>query len=656
MDGRIPCRTSICDNVRRLQTLAQPSTGSRLPRWLPSAFILAAAALLRLPHYDVAWFGLDQVYFMADARRALAGGEAGGPLASGLDIVGPLYTYLLAGLTWIRDDPAFLTLFSATCEVIACWLVYDTSRRLAGSSSAGLGAALTYATTPVLVFGTRLIWNPGLLPALVSLGWWLTVRHRERPSTLRLAALALAAGLTIPLHPTGVFHGAAWMLVALATRPSLAHVAVAAAVGLLPLLPVLLRLIGSASDVGALGTRLTMTGEPRLVLSAVEGMTLHFPKAFGEDWTTTVSTGILHAQAAIAAAGLVLGWIGSGGWRPVWLGIGLSIALNVTSALFYAGPLSWHYFMALMPALCLCIGHAIASARRWRPVVALALSVLAAAQLVVLDKVDRLTITTGMIKINPRWLAGGAGSDAEGYSLSVREMGLVGRALQGVMPDGATALAAAHGIRAEIWRETGAEFMTPSHAADASSRLAFMLTGPGAAPLRSDARLIADRVCLFDRPTAPSWRFHHAALPAGWERPDLADGDWSPLELPRRIPHPSRGGPLTQLSTWGSSHLLLRGRFTPASPDGRHLFAVVVRSAGSSAHWIGQAFVNGTPVALARSRVVYSTLNRYEEWLIDATKKLQPAENLIALMIDGQTSVFDLDVFEVPCLDADWYR
>ena len=106
---------------------------ARAPRWALSALVLVAAVAVRLPHYDVAWFGVDQVFFMAEARRIVSGHwDAKGPLASGLNIVGPLYSYLLAVPTWFNDRPDVVGLLNVVCEVAACWLVFDAARRFAG--------------------------------------------------------------------------------------------------------------------------------------------------------------------------------------------------------------------------------------------------------------------------------------------------------------------------------------------------------------------------------------------------------------------------------------------------------------------------------------------------------------------------------------------
>ena len=58
----------------------------------------------------------------------------------------------------------------------------------------------------------------------------------------------------------------------------------------------------------------------------------------------------------------------------------------------------------------------------------------------------------------------------------------------------------------------------------------------------------------------------------------------------------------------------------------------------------------------SKGRLIYTPFSRNEEWLLDVTEHTRPGRNVLALAIDGQMPLFDLDVFELPCLDTEWYQ
>ncbi len=156
-----------------------PLTAGRLATALGGGFVLATACVSRLRNYDLGWFGWDQAYFLAEARRVAAGDfDVTGPLAVGVNVIGPLYSYVLGGLLWMGGDAGFLALCNALLEVAAVGLVFVSARRLSGLAGA-IAAAVTYASVPVLVLSTRMIWNPSWLPALSVVGWWLVLRYTE---------------------------------------------------------------------------------------------------------------------------------------------------------------------------------------------------------------------------------------------------------------------------------------------------------------------------------------------------------------------------------------------------------------------------------------------------------------------------------------------
>jgi uncharacterized membrane protein len=611
-----------------------------LARVVPSILVLAIAAAIRFPNYDVAWFGIDQVYFLAEARRILGGAtDVVGPLSSGLNLLGPLYSYLLAGLLWIRNDAAFLGLFGAACEVVGAWFVFDAARRLAGTT-AGVAASVTYAVSPILVLSTRLIWNPSLLPMTVAVGWWMAVRYAQKPTAWRLIGTALAAGCMLPLHPTGLFPAAGVVLAALLGRmPSIPQLIVAGLVGLLPLLPTILRMTRRAGDVGALGSLLSVPADALSTVPAVVTLLLSFPARLAPgDVTARIAAGSLYALAAIGTVGAVRGIMRSNVERHIWIGLAVTCAVYLAATAMYSGGLTWYYLLAFVPMCALFVAGAFAGLNP-RPQLTGALLVVACAmtQVAFLYRFDETAKSTGLLSVNSsRVMIRRAPGDA--YSLTMREVRSISTAIARVIPDGATALMSVHGIRGELWRESGAEFMPPSAAPQS--------------PSPTQVTVVANGVCA-STGDGIAWRAHQRALP-GWETAQYPDSTWYPVRLPRHTDAPSLSADNPRFVEWRAPRLVLRGRYTIGADRRRRLLAVTAHSPPATVIAMPEIFVNGRPLAVSRERVMYG-IYRNHEWLIDATEHVHTGENLIALGFASTGNAFDLDVFEVPCPDGEFY-
>lgn len=611
--------------------------------------VFGIAAIVRLPHYDVAWFGLDPIQFIAEARRILAGHwHVAGPKASGLDIIGPLYSYLLAGVLWVRDTPSDIALLAALVEVAAAWLVFDCGRRLSGLAG-GFLAAVSYIAAPILTVGTRVIWNPSLLPAVAALAWWLAVRHVQSASTGKLAAIAFSAGLMLTLHATAVFQVAALaIVVVLSHRLSLRQVFTAVAAGLVPLLPVLPRLFGE-TNAGALLDRIAAPSDAVASVRGLIDLTLGFPRLLPH-WSGIGASAGLYLQAALAAVGLASGLMARTLQWPIWIGVTVAFAGQVAGALFYTSPIAWHHFIALVPLLSLCVGHSLTALHRGRVAVAAACALACGLQLLFVYHFDRLALAAGWIRVNTQWVALHA-PQGTGYALHLRELQAIGNALRDELPDGAATSATGHGARAELWRETGGPFVPAAVPPRARSRSEFVLMGSGATVESLGARLVGDRVCVFEHGDKTIWRARHEPAPVGWELPAFPDQDWASLRLPARAAAPG-GVPSAALVTWPSPQLLLRGRIVSDRPR-RRLLSVAIRSSGGRQEV--QAALNGTPITASRERTLGGFLGQTREWLFDVTS-LRAGENTLAIAVTAEQPHFELDVFELPCFDADWYR
>lgn len=240
----------------------------------------------------------------------------------------------------------------------------------------------------------------------------------------------------------------------------------------------------------------------------------------------------------------------------------------------------------------------------------------------------------------------------EAFSLTMREVRAVSETANRVIPNGATALMAVHGIRGELWRESGAEFMAWVAAPDRDRPMHLTVVSRGAAPLKEDAQLLSDAVCASSR-DAISWRGQHRAVP-GWETTEFDDADWFALELPRRTEAPSLAADDPRFALWRSGRLVLRGRYVAGETARKRLLAVTAHSPPLTGVGLTEIFVNGVAVAASKERVMYG-IYRNQEWLIDLTDRVKPGENVIALGFSSNGNAFDLDVFEVPCTDTDFY-
>jgi hypothetical protein len=639
----------------------------RLPAAVTSGLVvLALGSFARLRNYELSWFGHDQSYFLEEARR-VAAGDFGvtGPMAASVNVIGPLYSYLLGGLLWLGGDAGFLALCNALLEVVAVGVVFLCARRLSGLTGA-IVAASTYACVPILVLSTRIIWNPSWLPLLVVTGWWLVVRYIQKPTLGRLIGVALAVGLAPTLHATGVLHSLGWIFVLVMTRPPLAWLGMAAVVGAIPLLPVLSYTLMGRVQAASARTFLPIAGVNSLssTVDGIRELVAAFPLALAEaTWSGSLATHAFHAALLMAAVGLARGLVGPSPLRHVWLGIASTFVWHVAAASLHSGYLSWYYFMALIGPMCLGLAHGI-SALKWRPArrgAAVAFTSAAIIHLAFVAQFDRRTIEAGYIRVDGRGLqvfnVGRQWRQANAVPHSIPLSGhrWLADALRTVVPDGSTAMLVSHGARAELWRTTGAEFMPTFEPEPSKWPWQFVIMGPVARPVAPRAFVLANRICVFDQVGDPTWRVSEDRMPADWDSPGFDDRMWSHMELPRRLANRSQSGPSYTQSVWKSPRVRLRGEFelNDIAPA-QFLYAISIHS--STPHSISAISVNGIAVPVRRNRVLSSDVFRNEEWLFDLAPMLRAGTNVVTVQVEGQSPVFDLDIFRVPCVDTDWYH
>lgn len=664
--GSAPCESSLQPTPSHMESLAracQPRRGTRLAAISGGAFVLMLASVARLRHYDLSWFGWDQAYFLAEARR-VAHGDFGvvGPLAAGANIVGPLYSYLLGGMIWIGGDATFVALCNALLELAAVGLVFASARRVSGLAGA-VAAAATYASLPILVVSTRVIANPSMLPALSVAGWWLVLRYLHQPTRAGLMGVGLVAGLAPAFHATGVLLSLGWVSAVVLSRPPLRWVWAAAATAALPLLPVLSYLATGRIHAAAAQPLLQVNGlaDLRSSVSGIVQLVAAFPLALADDtWPASWSSYAGYAAVLVSAIGILRGVFRPGRNGHVWRGIVATSLLFLAAVSVYTSFLAWYYFMALVGPMCLGLAHGIDAlrSRTLRLTVAVLLTVASAVHLAFVWGFDRKTEEAGYLSVDGRgvmlvnvdghWQQSNA---TVVHSVPLRRQRALAETLRGLFPGGTTAMRVAHGARAELWQAVGAEFMPADAPSTSAVPWQFVIMGREARPRARGALVGASDVCLFGRADDPAWKANDSDVPPEWHLPGFDDSTWSEVELPRRTVHPSQSGPYLEGIVWNSPKVRLRGRFESGSLP-QDLYAVSIHA--RTQHEV-ELRVNGIVVPARRHRVLASDISRNDEWLFDLAPAIRPGANLMAIQVSGPAAMFDVDVFRVPCVDADWY-
>jgi 4-amino-4-deoxy-L-arabinose transferase-like glycosyltransferase len=134
--------------------------------------ILALGAFVRLSGLDVGWFLQDQARDGTAAQGILSGGDFPlvGPHAalSTVQLVGPLYYYLVAIPYGLSANPVVSVAFLNLLGVLSIFLTYRLGREMF-SPLEGLVAAALYAVFPMAVVSGKVLWNPGFIPFFSTL-------------------------------------------------------------------------------------------------------------------------------------------------------------------------------------------------------------------------------------------------------------------------------------------------------------------------------------------------------------------------------------------------------------------------------------------------------------------------------------------------------
>lgn len=386
------------------------------------------AAVLRLAALDAGWFGVDQARDLAWAERIAsgAGHPVAGPLMRNRFHLGALYYEFWAIPAHFADGPVAFYAFAGLLGVAAVFLTWRLARGIAGPR-AGLAAGFLLATAPLAVIDSRVAWAPAALPAWSAVLLLCATSFVTAPTRVRAALLLFVAAFGTQLHvaaaPLALVAGV--IVLAGARALGVRGVALAAAAGALPLLPMLLALVEPVPSFPAPAV-LTDPREHRLgdlLLLGPRVLTGLSPAAL-----PSAVRAWLPCEALIGAATLLAALLLA--LRPPRQTD--ARALRVVAAMFWTGVVAvlllpadaWYYYLdaTLVPGAVLL--GTMSAAVRARRLVAGTLMVVVVARALLLVWWIQLAASSGYVLANLDWLhLGGtrpAAPEARARLLSVK--------------------------------------------------------------------------------------------------------------------------------------------------------------------------------------------------------------------------------------------
>jgi 4-amino-4-deoxy-L-arabinose transferase-like glycosyltransferase len=652
---------------------------------LPLAAILILGAWVRLSALDLGWFLEDQVRDGMAALDLLRGRDFPlvGPQAafSTLNLVGPLYYYLLAIPYAISANPVVGIAFSNILNLCSIYLAYRLGSAMFGPP-VGLIASALYAVFPMAVLSGKGLWNPGFIPFFSTLLLWTLWRFLTEQHPWMLALVLVLLGVLLQIHLSGAVFVLLLPVALLLYRPPVRLKPLIA--GLLGVALLFAPYMRFEIQQGFIDLQKLLGWAERPLATSFWIIASHgFSRPFllpeklaialpGEGYPV-----ILQAAQRVELGLIVLGLLAllvrvitAGDRRPYLLLI-LWYALP-----FVIVPLSrvgamWYYFDILYPAPFLVIalltqlgpnrvpsGYCIGGDRR-RPQLGLAGVVggLIVVQVAFLSSFEQVVGRSGVFPIvpevllqypNPQWR-----TEVAWMNMPLRfKMALRGHLLQEFGADHPLLERAAHGGVYQLLREDKG-FLSravspskPPKQADPALHYAVLrddlrdLVEPGLEVVCKPYRVVAYRPMVrYD-----AWRWS-ARPETGWWGTSFDDAPWSRLTLPARsFADPSVYGAIPYMQ-WPRTSVAFRGWIDAPTPGLAVWLVLNIRAPYASAHTVEALHLNGQPLESTRT----SWGNYYShnfEVQAEITSALRPGANLIAFEIAGTGGSFDLDVYE----------
>jgi 4-amino-4-deoxy-L-arabinose transferase-like glycosyltransferase len=645
--------------------------------------ILVLAALVRLTGLDLGWFLQDQVRDGMTALGIISGREFPlvGPQAalSTMNLVGPLYYYLLAFSYGISPDPMVGVALISLLNLLSVYLTYRLGTEMFGPP-VGLVAAALYAVFPMAILSSKVLWNPGFVPFFtvsLLLTLWRFLVGRQ-PWTLAAAIFLL--GVLLQMHMSGAIFVILFPIALLLYRPPVRLGPLV--VGLLGVLCLYVPygLFQFQQGFPDLHKLLAWIGpNPAQSFWLVASRALWSPFLLPERFAAALPGGrfpwifplIQRAELGLlclALLVLVVRVVKTADRRPYVL---LALWFALPFIIFTQNRIGvmWYYFDVIYPAQFLAIGlltqafldyvPRLNSQRMsdWaQPAVALLVGICILGQAWFIFSFERQIKRSGVLSFTGHILLSFA-DPGHGImtTMPIRyKRDLARRFQQGFNVNFTILEHRAHGAVYQLFREDkGFLFRSvpqhQPHGQPDSAAHYLIIRHDLPVPLDQGRELaVGPYKIVAYQPTIryESWRWS-ASPGAEWWSAEFDDAAWSAVTLPaRKIPNPAiyEGIPYMR---WPGKTVAFRGWLEVRSAEQPLWLGLNIRHSHFVQQDVAALYLNGQ--ALKPSRIdPYDTVNsRNTEVIVDATSALQVGSNLVAFEITGVSDEFDLDLYEL---------
>jgi hypothetical protein len=666
------------------------SAVAALKRGLEDHLLLAAILILgawvRLSALDLGWFLEDQVRDGMAALGILRGRDfplVGPQAALGtLNLVGPLYYYLLAIPYGVSANPVVGIAFLNVLNLCSIYLTYRLGTAIFGPP-VGLIASALYAVFPIAVLSGKGLWNPGFIPFFSTLFLWMLWRLLvgRRPWLLTLVLVLL--GVLLQIHLSGAIFVLLLPVAFLLYRPPLQLRPLMAGllgVALLFAPYVLFEIQQGFPDVQKLVGWAEKSPASSFWIIASHGFSRPFllperlAMALPEGGSPVIFQVVQRVELSLVVLGLlalVIRVITAEDRRPY-----------LFVALWYAFPFAivpvsrvgalWYYFDILYPAPFLAIGlltqlppnrwptgYFIGWDRRWfRLVLSGVISGLMVVQVFFLLSFEQAVSRSGVFPLapeiilqypNPQWRL-----ETSWVNMPLRfKMALRMRLLSEFGADHPLLERTAHGSMYELFREDkgflSRHVSPPKPPKQADPTLHYVMlrddfrdsAEPGREMVVEPYRIVAYHPMV----RYESWRWS-VSPEAQWWKIEFDDAPWSQVTLPARsVADPSVYGAIPY-AQWPPASVAFRG-WIDVPMLGQSVWLVVnIRAPYASSYTVEALHLNGQPLGLARTVRSDPFYSHNFEVQVEITSGLRLGPNLIAFEITGTSGSFDLDVYE----------
>jgi hypothetical protein len=646
--------------------------------------IIGLAAYVRFTGLEIGWFLQDQVRDGMAALGIVSGDELPlvGPQAalSTVNLVGPLYYYLLALPYALSADPVVGVAFLNLLNLVAVYLTYRLGNDMFGPS-VGVVAAALYAVFPAVVLSGKALWNPGFVPFFAMLFWWALWRFLMGSRPWLLALVLFLLGVLLNIHMSGAIFALLLPLALLLYRPPLrpGPLVVGILGGVALYLPYLLfELRQGFPD---LFRAISWAGKnPSMPFWSIAWRGFWVPFLLPERWAEALPHGLApwllpwvqRAELALCVVALVA-LVGGLPWaadrRPHVLLAGW-LLLPYAVVPFNRVGVMWYYFDIVYPAPFLAIARlsrwpwrgwaktaTLWRAPRWAGVLAWgALGGFVLTQSWFLINFAEAVARAGVLRITPEVVLSAPlprDRAMETMPLGYKKA-LAAHFLRHFGADHLTLERRAHGAIYEQFREDKgflfravARGGTPP-APDPAAHYLLLRRDAGVAVEQGQTVDVGPYTLVAYRPMIQyeTWRWSATPGPEWW-REEMPEAGWMPSSLPvRRIPDAAiyEAIPYAQ---WPASPVAFRGWMEVPAADEACWLAINIRHPHGLPQQVSALYVNGRPIAPLHSRAYDGINSRSIEVIADVAPALRPGANLIAFAVAGDQGLFDLDVYEL---------